>query len=148
MLTQWMVETVEKQRLGFIASVCEDGTPNLSPKGTFVVVDDRTLAFGEIRSPGTIGNLRNRPMVEINFVDPLGRKGFRAKGNASILEIGSEDYAAHRPRFDRWNTLADRIGNIVLIEVQSAKPLSSPAYDDGACEAELRRQWAAILLAE
>lgn len=148
MLTQWMIDTVNKQRLGFVASVCTDGTPNLSPKGTFVVVDESTLAFGDIRSPGTIANLRERPVVEINFVDPLARKGFRAKGIASILERGSEDFLAHRPRFDRWDALADRIRHIVVIEVRSASQISTPAYDIGADEAALRRQWTAILLAD
>ena len=40
------MHTVEKQRLGFVATVSATGEPNLSPKGTFVVLDDRTLAFG------------------------------------------------------------------------------------------------------
>lgn len=147
-LTERMKAILEKQRLGFVASVSKDGEPNLSPKGTFVVVDDRTIAFGEIRSPGTIKNLRDRPTVEVNFVDPLARKGFRAKGIASIHERGSAVYAVHRSRFERWGALADRIANIVLIEIQSAQLLSSPVYDDGAKEAQLREQWAKILLAE
>ncbi|MEH3143958.1 MAG: pyridoxamine 5'-phosphate oxidase family protein [Methylobacterium frigidaeris] len=137
---------VERQRLGFVATVSGTGEPNLSPKGTFVVVDDRTLAFGEIRSPGTIANLRERPVLEVNVVDPLSRKGFRARGLASIHERGSDGFAAHRPRFDRWGTLADRIRAIVLVEVRTAALLSSPAYDDGATEAGLREQWAGILL--
>jgi uncharacterized protein len=147
-LTERMKAILEKQRLGFVASVCENGEPNLSPKGTFVVVDERTIAFGEIRSPGTIRNLRDRPTVEVNFVDPLARKGFRAKGVASIHSRGSATYALHRSRFDRWGALADRIQNIVLIEIQSAQLLSSPVYDDGAKEAQLREQWAKTLLAE
>jgi predicted pyridoxine 5'-phosphate oxidase superfamily flavin-nucleotide-binding protein len=57
MLTKEMQARVVKQRLGFVATVSATGEPNVSPKGTFVVVDDRTLAFGEIRSPGTIANI-------------------------------------------------------------------------------------------
>jgi hypothetical protein len=33
-LTEDMKRVVREQRLGFIATVCPDGTPNLSPKGT------------------------------------------------------------------------------------------------------------------
>jgi predicted pyridoxine 5'-phosphate oxidase superfamily flavin-nucleotide-binding protein len=33
-LTTEIKEFVKKQKLGFIATVCPDGTPNLSPKGT------------------------------------------------------------------------------------------------------------------
>src|SRR5215212_12086323 len=68
---------VEEQRLGFVATVNEDGTPNLSPKGTVAVLDDDHLVFADIRSPRTVENLRQRPAVEINVIDPILRKGFR-----------------------------------------------------------------------
>ena len=148
MLTQDMKDIVRKQRLGFVATVSETGEPNLSPKGAFVVVDDRTLAFGDIRSPGTIANLRHRPAVEVNFVDPLRRKGFRVRGTARVHARDSDVYRSHRAHFDQWGSLANRIEHIVLIEVLDAKPLSSPVYDDGAKEADLRTQWSAILLSD
>lgn len=147
MLNSIMTAIVEKQRLGFVATVSASGEPNLSPKGTFVVVDDRTLAFGEIRSPNTIANLRERPQVEVNFVDPLSRKGFRARGTASVHPRGSTGFEAHGHRFERWGSLAERIGNIVVISVAMARPLTSPSYDDGVTEAELREVWQANLLA-
>ena len=33
-LTEEMKRVVLEQKLGFVATVCPDGTPNLSPKGT------------------------------------------------------------------------------------------------------------------
>jgi predicted pyridoxine 5'-phosphate oxidase superfamily flavin-nucleotide-binding protein len=57
-LTEEMKQFVREQRLGFIATVCPDNTPNLSPKGTLTVWDNEHLVFADIRSPGTIGNLR------------------------------------------------------------------------------------------
>src|SRR5258705_12524 len=88
MLTADMKRVVEEQRLGFVATVCPDGTPNLSPKGTTAVWDDEHLVFANMRSPGTIANLRLNPSVEVNIVDPFGRKGYRFKGTASVLESG------------------------------------------------------------
>ena len=44
--------------------------------------------------------------------------------------------------------MAERIEDIVLIDVRWAKPLSSPAYDDGTTEGDLRAQWTSILLSE
>ena len=32
--------------LGFVATVTAGGRPNVSPKGTFLVLDDQTIAFG------------------------------------------------------------------------------------------------------
>src|SRR6266550_2284361 len=79
-LTDDMKRIVREQRLGFVATVCPDGTPNLSPKGTTAVWDDDHLVFADIFSPGTVGNIEHNPSVEVNVVDPLVRKGYRFKG--------------------------------------------------------------------
>ena len=89
LLTADMKRVVEEQRLGFVATVCPDGTPNLSPKGTTAVWDDDHLVFANIRSPGTLANLRQNANVEVNVVDPFLRKGYRFKGVASVLESGA-----------------------------------------------------------
>ena len=81
-LTDDMRRMVDEQQLGFIATVCPDGTPNLSPKGTTAAWDDEHLVFADICSPGTIANLRHNPVLEINVVDRLLRKGYRFKGTA------------------------------------------------------------------
>jgi hypothetical protein len=36
-----------EQRLDFVATVNTDGTPNASPKATFIVLDDATICFGD-----------------------------------------------------------------------------------------------------
>ena len=41
-LTSEMKRLVVRERLGFVATVCPDGTPNLSPKGTTEVWDSST----------------------------------------------------------------------------------------------------------
>lgn len=139
MLTGDMRRIIEEQRLGFVATAAPDGTPNVSPKGTFAVLDDRTIAFGEIRSPVTIRNLRTNPRIEINFVDVFVRKGYRFAGTATVVERGEAGFEILLPRLR--TTLAHRIRAIVMIAVTRALPLTSPAYDDGKTEPELRRAW-------
>jgi predicted pyridoxine 5'-phosphate oxidase superfamily flavin-nucleotide-binding protein len=51
-------------------------------------IDDRTIAFGKIRSPGTIRNLGANPRIEVNFFDVFVRKGFRFAGTATVVECG------------------------------------------------------------
>ena len=92
MLTPDMKRIIEEQLLGFVATTAPDGTPNVSPKGTFFVVDDKTIAFGEIRSPSTIRNLRMNARIEINFVDPFVRKGYRFAGTAIVVERGTDTF--------------------------------------------------------
>jgi predicted pyridoxine 5'-phosphate oxidase superfamily flavin-nucleotide-binding protein len=139
MLTADMKRVIEEQRLGFVATSAPDGTPNLSPKGTFAVLDDQTIAFGDIRSPGTLQNLKTNPRVEVNFIDVFVRKGYRFAGQATVVERGAPGFELLLAKLG--STLADRIRAIVTITVTRALPLTSPAYDDGRTEVELRRSW-------
>ena len=139
MLTPDMRRVIEEQRLGFVATAAPDGTPNVSPKGTFVVLDDRTIAFGEIRSPATMRNLRTNPRVEVNFVDVFTRSGYQFAGLATVIERGDAKFDMLLLKLR--STLSPRIRAVVTISVTRALPLTSPAYDDGKTEAELRRAW-------
>jgi hypothetical protein len=139
-LTEDMKRVIAEQRLGFVATTNADGTPNLSPKATFVVLDDATIAFAEIRSPNTIRNIARGSPVEVNFVDPFVRKGCRIKGTAEIAERGSGAYESLIRHFGA-SDLLKLIGAIVTIRVERASPLISPAYDRGQTESGLRRMW-------
>jgi uncharacterized protein len=139
MLTPDMKRIIKEQRLGFVATASLEGTPNVSPKGTFAVLDDRTIAFGEIRSPGTIRNLKANPRIEVNFVDAFVRKGYRFAGMATVVKRGEPAFDTLLPNLR--SALADRIRAIVTIAVTKALPLTSPAYDERTTEAELRRAW-------
>ena len=137
-----MQRVVREQSLGFVATVCPDGTANVSPKGTLTVWDDEHLAFLHIHSPRTVANLATNPSVEINVVDPLVRKGYRFKGEGIAYTSGDmfdRGVAVLRERGS--TTKVERIHSIVIIEVTDAAPLLSPAYDTGATEGELTERW-------
>ena len=140
MLSPDMKRVVEEQRLGFVATVCPDGTPNVSPKGTTAVWDDEHLVFANIRSAGTLANLRHNPAVEINVVDPFARKGYRFKGVATILESGAE-YDSAVAFYRRRGSRVSAIREIVLVRVLVAQALDSPAYDFGATEEDVHDRW-------
>ena len=145
MLTDDMQRVIREQRLGFVATVCPDGTPNLSPKGTTKVWDSDHLVFADLNSPGTIANLRLNPSVEINVVDPTTRKGYRFKGTATVLTEGAlfeairASYAAGREGSPQDPT--PRIHAVALVRVTRAAALVSPAYATGLTEAEIVAQW-------
>jgi uncharacterized protein len=146
-LTADMKRVLTEQRLAFVATVCPDGTPNLSPKGTIAVWDDNHLVFADIRSPGTITNLRKNPAVEINVVDPFARKGYRFKGTGEVIvdgEIFQQIMSFYRGRWvDSVRSKAEaQIRGFVMVRVESALPLTSPAYDDTLVdEQSIRKQW-------
>jgi predicted pyridoxine 5'-phosphate oxidase superfamily flavin-nucleotide-binding protein len=134
-----MKRVVRQQRLAFVATVCADSTPNLSPKGTIAVLDDDHLVFANIRSPQTVANLHRNPAVEINVVDPFVRKGYRFKGTGTVLDAGTryEEVTV----FFRARGVVNPFREVVVIKVEQALPVTSPAYDLGLSEAEVRARW-------
>ena len=140
-----MRRIVDSAKLGFVATICEDGSPNLSPKGTLRVYDDDHLVFLNQASPNTVANVRRDPRLEINVVDFLKRRGYRFKGTAELRLPGDEVFEW----MYRW--LLDTHGpgypahEAVLVTVERALPVDSPAYNFGhAKEEDLQRSWAAI----
>lgn len=131
-------QIIEQFPLGFVATVTAEGAPGLSPKGTFLILDDQTIAFAEIRSPQTIANLRGESRVEVNFADIWKRKAVRVAGRAEIVERGD---ARFEQMFPLWQapfpTLADRINHIVVITAEQVGMMTTPPYDDGASEEEM-----------
>jgi predicted pyridoxine 5'-phosphate oxidase superfamily flavin-nucleotide-binding protein len=138
-LTDDMKRVVAEQRLAFVATVAPDGSPNLSPKGAFKVFDDGHLVFADIRSPATVRNLAADPRIEANVVDATLRKGYRFKGTAEVFAEG--------PRYDELVAFLRATGttfpirHAVLIRVERALPVTSPAYDRGDTEAEVAAAW-------
>jgi hypothetical protein len=138
-LTEDMKRVVREQRLGYIATVCPDGTPNLSPKGTTIVWDDDHLMFADIRSPQSVQNIEHNPSVEVNVVDPLVRKGYRFRGRAVVHRSGEVFQGGCQRYRDMGATSAIRA--VVLIRVDRALPLISPAYDRGETEEQVKDRW-------
>ena len=131
-LTEDMKRVVRQQRLGFMATVCPDGSPNLSPNGTATVWDDGHLVFADLGSPVSIANLGHNPACEINLIDTFLRKGYRFKGTAQVVTSGDlfnkikEAYAIGSHRIQRSGRLAN---GYVLMTVTKAASLVSPGYN-------------------
>ena len=137
-ITDEMKNLLSKQKLGFVATVSPDNTPNLSPKGT-IIVWNNDLIFADIKSPNTIANLKKNPSIEINVVDPLIRRGYRFKGDGKIISEGDE--------FQKIIThyknegIKSEIKSIVLVKVGTVNEVTSPLYDLGYSEEEIKTKW-------
>jgi len=143
-LTDDMKWVVRQQRMGFMATVCPDGSPNLSPKGTATVWDDDHLVFADLGSPVTIDNLTHNPAFELNVLDAFVRKGYRFKGTAQIVTEGAifeeikEAYTTGSHGIQRSGLPTDRY---VLLTVTKAAPVVSPGYTLGKTEEAMREEW-------
>ena len=139
MITEEIKNFLNLQKLAYVATVTSDGKPNVSPKGTVIGWNDETLAFADIRSPDTMKNIADNPFVEINVIDPLLRKGYLFQGKARILHEGIlyDEILNHY----RENGIKSPICSIVLVDVSSVSIVTSPLYEMGISEEEIKSKW-------
>ena len=130
---------VNFQKLGYVATVSSDGSPNLSPKGTIVILDDSRLVFANIRSPQTVENLTKNPSIEINVIDPFSRMGYRFTGIANILSDG-DDFKKILDYFEKKG-IKSKISDIIAVDVKSFSKVTSPSYDLGLKKGDLVKKW-------
>jgi hypothetical protein len=121
--------------------VDDEGRPNLSPKGTIGVWDATHLFFLDIASPNTRANLANRPWLELNVVEQLSRRGYRFAGPATLYAAGTPEYAEGVERIYGDAAPAAAPATVVVLTVERATPVLSPAYWRGVDETTLRAQW-------
>lgn len=138
MLDDEMTTLIRNHPAGMVATTKDDGTPSVSPKATFVIMDETTIAFGNIRSPGTLANLRKRPALEVCFIDVVLRKAVRVTGQASIIRKADADQALLSAFEIPWSIYIPHMSAFVKISIKAAKMILSPAYDLGISEEELR----------
>ena len=130
---------LNSQKLGYVATVSPDGKPNISPKGTIISWTSDLLAFANIRSPDTMSNLKINSAMEINVIDPLSRKGYLFIGTGKIIKDS--------PLFDeiltyyRNSGIQSPINSVVLVTVSSVSEVTSPLYDLGKSESEIKLRW-------
>ena len=137
---------IDGERMAYVASVNDDGTPNLSPKATLASVDDDHVAFCDLASPRTLANIAVRPAVEANTVDLIRRKGWRLAGTARVVDGGAE-FESLATLFRSRGSNLDGAGRqppvrrFVVIRVSKVSPLISPAYAMGQSEPQVVDYW-------
>ena len=138
-ITEEIKNFVNFQKLGYVATVSSDNTPNLSPKGTIMVLDESYLAFADIQSPKTVENLRSNPSIEINVVDPFSRRGYRFRGIAEIISSGDK----FNKIITNYKTsgVKSSIKSVILVKIEKLSEVFSPLYDLGHTEDELKTKW-------
>lgn len=86
-LTDEMKELINTRQC-LVATASKDGRPNVGPKGSVMVLDDSTLAFGEIAGKQTYSNLKENPQIAIAIVNHQKMSGYRFVGTAKLEDNG------------------------------------------------------------
>ena len=130
---------LNSQKLGYVATVSSDGKPNISPKGTIISWTSDLLAFANIRSPDTMSNLKINSAMEINVIDPLSRKGYLFIGTGKIIKDST--LFDEIVTYYRNSGIQSPINSVLLVTVSSVSEVTSPLYDLGKSESEIKLRW-------
>jgi len=71
-----------------VATAGKSGKPNVSPRGSFKVLDDEHVIFTDGGRMYTLANLRENPKISVIVYNAETRQGCRLWGTAEIIESG------------------------------------------------------------
>jgi hypothetical protein len=105
------------------------------------VWDDGHLFFLDLASPGTRTNLTRNPWMELNVVEQLSRRGYRFAGRAAVHHADSAAYAAGVQKIYGAGPPPMTPAAVIVLSIEHAAPLLSPAYWRGTDETAIRAFW-------
>ena len=141
MLTSEMKSLISENTIGLVATITPEGKPAVSPKATSIVLSPSEIAFLDIRSPKTRRNIKANPNVELNYIDVFRRKACRLTGVATYVGPKSTEFPLLQKNFEEFDYLLDGVNGIFHVTISKAQLILSPAYDHGAREEVLKKDW-------
>lgn len=128
MMSDAVLQYVRRSVLSWLATIDENGFPNVSPKEIFCSSGDRLLLIANIASPGSMKNILARPRVCVSFVDVFSQKGFKVKGMATVARVGDAAFATFAPPLAELAGQRFPFSSIFVVNVQSVDPIIAPSY--------------------
>ncbi|GAF41606.1 pyridoxamine 5-phosphate oxidase-related FMN-binding protein [Agrilactobacillus composti DSM 18527 = JCM 14202] len=101
--------------LAYIATVNEDGQPDVGPKMSMRVLDDNHLIYNEMTGRQTMHNIANNGKAIVAVANKAELKGFRFAGPAKLYTDGP--YFEQAQAFGTANKLpAPKAAGVITIE--------------------------------
>ncbi|WP_395373994.1 pyridoxamine 5'-phosphate oxidase family protein [Marinicella sp. W31] len=128
MLTEEMKTYAKRSVLCWLATVSEQGAPNVSPKELFVTEGDSHILIANIASPGSMRNMRHQPHVCVSFIDVFVQKGFKVLGEASIISRHDADFPERVKPLQEMAGAAFPVSSFTAIHITAVEPIIAPSY--------------------
>ena len=91
MLTEEIKTYLERSVLCWLATISEDGTPNVAPKEIFLPEGDKYVLTAHVASPKSVRNIKANSNVCLSFVEVFEQRGFKLNGVARVVEPSDPD---------------------------------------------------------
>lgn len=128
MLTPEVHAAAKKSVLCWLATVSEDGQPNVSPKEVFRVHDEQRLVIANIASPVSVRNIRMNPSVCVSFIDVFTQRGYKVLGSASYVAKAHADFAALSAELAAMAGARFPIHGVIVVRAHAVEAIVAPSY--------------------
>ncbi len=89
-LSPELIDAIAQIKPAMVATSSKIGQPNVSPKGSLGILDEEHVIFADLRSPQTVNNLQENPLVSMIGFDPVHQKGWRVWGTVDAILTSGE----------------------------------------------------------
>ncbi|MFK7795880.1 MAG: pyridoxamine 5'-phosphate oxidase family protein [Aureispira sp.] len=128
MLTPTIQQYIQQSVLCWLATVDADGCPNVSPKELFLSTNEQTFVIAHVASPQSIKNIKTQAQVCVSFVDVFVQKGYKIKGQATLVNRDQPAYDEYTNLFQQQYGNAFAMTAFIVIEVTTVAPILAPSY--------------------
>jgi len=126
-LTKEIQKYINQSVLCWLATVDEEGIPNVSPKEIFDTSNEKVI-IANIASPNTVRNIKVNENVCVSFIDILVQKGYQLKGKARIVTDEESFYAEYKSKLLLLTKGNFPFSSITEITILKSKPFVAPRY--------------------
>ena len=123
-----VVESIEASVLCWLATVGEDGSPNVSPKEAFTHDGNGRLLIAHIASPQSVKNIESNPSVCVSFVDVFVQKGYKVRGKARVVSLSDESFGKQQSRLKQLAGDAFPICAVIEVTPTAVEEIIAPSY--------------------
>ena len=119
---------LEPSVLCWLATISEDGTPNVSPKEVFAAENDSSILIAHIASPKSVRNIKQNPNVCLSFLEIFSQRGCKINGLATILEPSDSDFETRVGPLKKIAGERFPIRAVIAVEVLKITAILAPRY--------------------
>ena len=127
-LPEEIKNSLDKSVLCWLATVSNEGIPNVSPKEIFKYYKLNRIIIANIASPKTVKNIKENENVCLSFIDILVQKGYQLKGKAKIIDNKNSEFTSMKNELDQMTAGLFPFLTITEIKVEQVKPIIAPRY--------------------
>lgn len=114
--------------LCWLATVDEEGVPNVSPKEIFSWHGDRHIVIADIASAKSVKNLKRHPSACVSFIDIFRQRGFKIVGRASVVAPDEPTFPVFGERLLAMAGADYPIRHVISIEIERISRIWAPSY--------------------